>query len=85
MQAAAIWPQLSKDGANKDLSSARLMREFLYATFTRRRRTIMSSPFSTPSTQLRLSLNELVFFMRAIAMFMLFKSGSAKKLQKRTL
>lgn len=84
MQAAAIWPQLSKAGINKDISGAGLMREFLYATFIRKRRTLATSPFKpkAPNNQLRLSLNELVFFMRSIALTMLKKSGSTNRIAK---
>jgi hypothetical protein len=84
MHAASIWPRLAGH-LNEDMSGARLMRWFLYDTFYRKRRAMLNSPFSRSDilkTQLRLSLNELVFFMRAVALAMLHKSGSANRITK---
>ena len=45
VQAAAIWPELERRAIVTDITSASLMREFLYATFIRKRKTLPTSIF----------------------------------------
>ena len=81
-QAAAIWPQIQDRIDKQTALTAFVMRTFLYDTFKRKRIARQGRSAHGEVATPVLTLGELSFFMRAIALWMAQNTGQTNRIQR---